>query len=1550
MNGTMSSARFRHAVAGAAVLAVIGVGAVGASAAASPDSQPTSTAATGATVPEPDIFSVDFTAEGAVEHSRGRTVTAQGVAPSIEFDESLERYVADFGADEDRTSTGTGALVVDIPDAWSTSDPEHVDGADVLDGGTFECFFRYDGDIPVPSGQSNRICSGGPEGYGFYLPATGEFLRFQATSTAANRNTASAPITVEPGEWVHAVATAGDGEIKLYLDARPAWELPVQPGVGSGTGRNHLGPYTQLRVDSVPQWGIGGQPTADGFSAPGNVAIAASRGWSSVLTEAQVLDLWRAERPAIPDVDLTQADILDVDFSDPDAPFQDSSPSARTPRVTGSAEVEPSTAFASQPSYAYTTDGANDHVFYPLQDAWADTGMPRTDDLATWADDTWAGEGITLQCDVMVHEELPLDSAAHFCAGKSSGGFGLHLSDSSIVASFHINGGYRSVTSAPIERGVWHSVVATFDGTEVALYIDGALQDTNSSNTTGNVKAPTAGSTIEPYVRYFAIGSDVRGRGDIESPAAVTVGHARIWSTALSADQAAQLDRDSFGDRIGSPELLASVPAAGSTLERPEEFSLQISDRTLATGWQYLLDGEPIEPGDVIGAGMAAAEHEIAVTAVDVFGRPLSWTIPFTSPNIPEGGGTDTGQGRGAVTLSAIATGSGDQVTTTFQEAEIFETSGGVQGTVSDSPEQLGLDFTSDVDDLTEISASLTPDDGELVESPASGSGYPFQRFDVELPSSERGQQLLWSGQVDPARMARLWAWDGTGEQWDLVDVASGAADDETQLQGELRPRLIDVSDAARPVAHVLVTAEDPFLDDLSPRDDSAGLPEARDSFEDPEDYDFSFVHYTDQQYTTEVASGSDHGWPSSLPWQHIDGATNSPEESAVFRQALLAQNEWIAANREERNISYVANTGDVINSEVPINDLQFDPDAEDPMDGSSVYDYTTSDGEVAGIQDQVRSEFEIAREVQEPLWSSGIPNQVVAGNHDNHNGDHNGPLSPFAQFFPASAYYEQAETLWPQDASYHAMDEVTDPETGEVVSRGGDNSNSYVLFSAGGLDFVAVGVSYGATDEEVDWADSVFERFGDRNGILITHGYLSASSEPDGRNAPRGADGGRLFDQVVRSNENVFLVLGGHFHGVGTNVETVRSADGTTRVVQMLADYQGYLVPAERVFTPARCAAAGLDPATQCIHGTGDDSGKIDVDGDGSWDHLATDKLALGASFLRMLQFDTEENTMSVDTYSPFLDEFGATEYDHGTSPKTTPEPIERYNGAEDNLTVPVNLSTRQTSFATDGLSVVAPTVNVIGTETVASGFPATVTWSGLTEGERYAWIAVSREAAEPTGVISQFGGTFVATAAGTDTEPPVLTIPQGTTVTVGTAFDALEGVSAVDNTDGDVTDRIEVIGGVDATTPGAYALTYLVQDTNGNQAIGTRAVTVLEASTDPSDPSDPEDPSNPDGTDGTDGTGSGADGAGTDGAGADGGMDGAGTDGAGADGAGTNGPGAGTDGTSEHPAPAATSDDSLVRTGADPAWLAATTATLLLMGALLLYIRHRRTSPRTR
>src|SRR5690625_2689506 len=215
---------------------------------------------------------------------------------------------------------------------------------------------------------------------------------------------------------------------------------------------------------------------------------------------------------------------------------------------------------------------------------------------------------------------------------------------------------------------------------------------------------------------------------------------------------------------------------------------------------------------------------------------------------------------------------------------------------------------------------------------------------------------------------------------------------------------------------------------------------------------------------------------------------------------------------------------------------------------------------------------------------------------------------------------------------------------------------------------------------------------------------------------------------------------------------------------------------------------------------------------------------LRFGSSFFRMLQIDVDNSEMMVDTYSPLLDNFGATEYDDR----------QRYNGTEDDTRLPIQLETRQTSFTTDSVMVTTPTDEVIGEATARSGWPASVEWSGLTAGETYAWYVVSRDAESgedlPTGEAQQMS-VFTATTAGTDDVAPELTVPEAATIAAGESFDSMEGVTATDNADGDLTGDVQVITDLDTTTPGVYVLTYVVEDSTGNQATATRAVTVTEA-----------------------------------------------------------------------------------------------------------------------
>jgi hypothetical protein len=271
----------------------------------------------------------------------------------------------------------------------------------------------------------------------------------------------------------------------------------------------------------------------------------------------------------------------------------------------------------------------------------------------------------------------------------------------------------------------------------------------------------------------------------------------------------------------------------------------------------------------------------------------------------------------------------------------------------------------------------------------------------------------------------------------------------------------------------------------------------------------------------------------------------------------------------------------------------------------------------------------------------------------------------------------------------------------------------------------------------------------------------------------------------VVERNPNVFLVLAGHEHGVGTNVRTGVGVTVAHDVVELLADYQFYTVPASKLFPDLV-----------------DAGGNIDVDGDGDVDHAGTDRLQFGASFLRLLQFDVERSEMSVDTYSPHFDDFGATEYDIRAA-----QIAPRYNGAEDNMVLPVDLSTRKTSFSSDSLALFVPT-EVIGTDTVTAGETATTTWTGLEPGTSYGWVVT---ASSPDGgtAVAQPGVFRTGRVAATLTAQPV-------SAAYGAAATVVVKVGGAPQTDGTVTitegavrlGSAEVVDGVaTVTVPGGLA-----------------------------------------------------------------------------------------------------------------------------------------------
>lgn len=1190
-----------------------------------------------------------------------------------------------------------------------------------LSGGlSVECVFRVDTTLPVASEKD--LCSDKEAG-GISMYVTGGNLGFMA-HVGGGYKSALAPI--EGNRWYHAVATWDGAQVKLYVNGKLA-----KTTAASGA--------LQLPVEAARRWIVGADasPTGIGQIAP-PTTFAASGVFSRALDADEVGALAAEWDTSLP---VPAADVLDVDFAD-------GTPTERAQGLAVKTFGSPTIARDNALDRDVATMDGNDAYGYALTPHWGRISS-----------------AVSIECTFRFTGTLPVSAENAVCSGKEGGGYSIYLSEDKIGLMAHIGGGYKTAR-APIVANRWYHVVGTWDGSEIKLYVDGVLAATTPA--TGALTLPSA------TARAWTLGGDSSPNAGAQFFARAKLANARIYSKALTVDEVRALDINAIGEHPDAGvALTSSVPASGDHLSEPVELDLDIANEDNATGWTYRLDGKDVQPGDLVGPGLAAGEHTLVVSATDVFGKEIAFEIDFTSDAIPTGGGTDQGEGKGTVQLSAIATSpDGSDVTTTFRKADTRVAEGGVQGVLKALPTTLDFEY----DDAKDLTGKQTPDDGTATASPTSGD-IPFQRFDVEVGAAVTGQQVVWKGVVDPQRSVSLRAWSTAASAWVELASARGAAEGDTVLNGVVRAPMVDAGKV-----HLLVLGTDPFADDLAPRDASAA--DDKDRFEDPADYDFSLAHFTDTQYLAEGAAGGTYDdWDGNAEPSDV----MLEEERAIWAASYNASTRWIAEQAGPRKIAYAGHTGDIIEN-----------DYHNPLatngTGGLLY---------PGLDEQVTREFEFTSSAQKTLDDAGIVNQVIAGNHDNQLGNETGPSSRFNKYYGPGRYYD-ASASWPTGASYHAWDETTDA-AGNTATRGQDNQNNYVLFSAGGLEFVAVGLSYGVTQAEADWASEVFTRFPDRNGILLTHAYIAPSTAPDGRGASFSGDGSKLYDEVVTANPNVFLVLAGHEHGVGTNLKTGVGAKVHHNVVELLADYQFYKVPAKELW-PDKVDAGG----------------NIDLNGDGVVDKKGTDLLQFGASWLRLLQFDVERSEVSIDTYSPHFDDFGATEYDDR----------KRYNGAEDNLVLPVDLTTRTTTFSTDGLTVVTPTEELIGVDTARSGWPATVEWSGLAEGEVYAWTAESRTASgDRIGTLRQFGTVFRATAAGTDKTAPTITFPEDDEVTVGETFDPLAGVSATDNTDGDVSDRIEVVGTVDTEKAGSYALTYLVTDTNGNQLVAPRAVRVVVA-----------------------------------------------------------------------------------------------------------------------
>ena len=223
---------------------------------------------------------------------------------------------------------------------------------------------------------------------------------------------------------------------------------------------------------------------------------------------------------------------------------------------------------------------------------------------------------------------------------------------------------------------------------------------------------------------------------------------------------------------------------------------------------------------------------------------------------------------------------------------------------------------------------------------------------------------------------------------------------------------------------------------------------------------------------------------------------------SRKYPELFMAQTEWVKQNRDKENIVFVTHVGDVVND-----------------------------------RKKETNEWVVAQKAMSVL-DGVVPWGVAIGNHDFDNTS--------CRPDQATAFLEQ---FGPQRFRRY-------PWYGGASTNG---LNSYQLFSAGGTDFLALHLELDVPDFAIDWAAGVLRAHPQRAAIVTTHSYLNAVSGTNGYNGAvsrHGNSGEEVWNKLVRTHPQIFLVLCGHhqrtvaYHQVSTN-------NAGARVVELLADYQ---------------------------------------------------------------------------------------------------------------------------------------------------------------------------------------------------------------------------------------------------------------------------------------------------------------------------------------------------------------------------------------------------------
>jgi hypothetical protein len=271
---------------------------------------------------------------------------------------------------------------------------------------------------------------------------------------------------------------------------------------------------------------------------------------------------------------------------------------------------------------------------------------------------------------------------------------------------------------------------------------------------------------------------------------------------------------------------------------------------------------------------------------------------------------------------------------------------------------------------------------------------------------------------------------------------------------------------------------------------------------------------------------------PGARISQH-DTTPASPFAGASSEETPL---DWGAVHRDPRSPRF---------SIAVLPDIQylFDSDRSDPAPVDATFRYLLAP-EAAGrgepnilfmaqlgdvTENHADSEFALASQSFRAI-DGRVPYSVLAGNHDvsSRTDDQRGPTAYLAMFGPQRFQH--------------------DPTFGGASP---DGYNSYHVFTGADRRWIVLALDWRISDGGIAWAQSVLDANPTTPVIVTTHELAYADSTGV---ASLSAYGQRLWDQLIRRNDQIFLTINGHFWPPG---RTVMQNDAGHDVYVHIANYQ---------------------------------------------------------------------------------------------------------------------------------------------------------------------------------------------------------------------------------------------------------------------------------------------------------------------------------------------------------------------------------------------------------